>query len=142
GAGGGIGIEDRVGMGIEQQRRLDRELERGGMEIDVMWSSRRAESKIHHTTTPRFRNHATNFRLSRILVAANISTKPCDISAIAEERGWHVPCLIREQRRCRRPHVYLRQPIRSRSPSSRGWLPLRPACQRSRTRTCRAGAAL
>ena len=33
GAGGGIGVEDQVGMGIEQQRRLDRELERGGAQV-------------------------------------------------------------------------------------------------------------
>src|SRR6185295_6107534 len=48
--------------------------------------------------TPRFRNRATNFRLSRILVVANICTNPCDISAIAEEGGWHVHCLIRGRR--------------------------------------------
>ena len=34
GAGGGIGVEDQVGMGIEQQRRLDSELERSRLEID------------------------------------------------------------------------------------------------------------
>ena len=38
GAGGGIGVEDQVGMGIEQQRRLDRELERGGTQIDILRS--------------------------------------------------------------------------------------------------------
>ena len=35
GAGGRVGVEDQVGMGIEQQRRLDRELERGGVELDI-----------------------------------------------------------------------------------------------------------
>ena len=48
GAGGGIGVEDQVGMGIEQQRWLDSELERGGMKIDILWSSRSAEGKVHH----------------------------------------------------------------------------------------------
>src|SRR5262245_31437259 len=51
-------------------------------------------------STPKFRNHATNFRLSRIFVVANISRNPCDISANAEEVGWHVPCLIRGQKPC------------------------------------------
>ena len=36
GAGGRIGVEDPVGMGIEQQRRLDPELEGGGTQIDVL----------------------------------------------------------------------------------------------------------
>ena len=35
-------------MGIEQQRRLDRELERCGLKIDILRSSRRTASKIHH----------------------------------------------------------------------------------------------
>ena len=83
-----------MSVGIEQQRRLDRELERRGLEIHILRSSRRTEAKIHHAKTPRFRNYATNFRLSRIFVIANICTNRCDISASAEEVGWHVACLI------------------------------------------------
>jgi hypothetical protein len=91
GAGGGIGVEDQVGMGIEQQRRLDCELERRGMEIDILWSSRSAEGKVHHARTPRFRNRATNFRLSRILVVANISIIPA--TSAQSPKKWAGMCL-------------------------------------------------
>ncbi len=47
GAGRRIGVEDQVGMGIEQQRWLDGMLERGGVEIDILRPSRRSESQIH-----------------------------------------------------------------------------------------------
>ena len=47
GAGGRIGVEDQVGMGIEQQRWLDRELERGGLEAGVLRRGRGTQGQIH-----------------------------------------------------------------------------------------------
>ena len=47
GAGGGIGVDDQVGMGIEQQRRLDRELEGGGAEAGILRCGRGTQGHIH-----------------------------------------------------------------------------------------------
>ena len=60
GAGGRIGVEDQVGMGIEQQRRLDRELERGGMETGILRSSRGTQGQIHHA---KLRNFVIKLRI-------------------------------------------------------------------------------
>jgi hypothetical protein len=78
-------------MGIEQQRRLDSELERSRLEIDILRSSRRTESKIHHAKTPRSRNRATSFRLSRILVVANISIIPA--TSTQSPKKWAGMCI-------------------------------------------------
>ena len=72
GAGGRVGVQDQVGVGIEQQRRLDRELERCGMEIDIGAIQPQRRELDPSRRTPKFRNRTTKFRLSRIFVMANI----------------------------------------------------------------------
>ena len=61
GAGGGIGVEDQVGVGIEQQRRLDRELERGGVEIGILRS--RPQNSRARSITLKLRNFVIKLRV-------------------------------------------------------------------------------
>ena len=61
GAGGRIGVEDQVGMGIEQQRRLDRELERGGVEIDILRS--RPQNREQDPSRQILRNFVITLRI-------------------------------------------------------------------------------
>ena len=75
GAGGRIGVDDLIGVRVEQQRRLDQIVEGEGAQVSSRGPARptvNAASSIAHYSE-KIVIQSTNFRVSRIFVVANIA---------------------------------------------------------------------